>query len=135
MRKLLRVDPADAAPIWRQIEEGVRRLAASGALTGGSALPSVRDLARDLQVNPATVAKAYQKLTDSGLLAVRRGEGTFVCEKPPAMSRTERGKVLKEGATRYATLAVTVGAGREEAVQELASAWEDFSSTVKGGRP
>jgi GntR family transcriptional regulator len=135
MRKLLRVDPADVAPIWRQIEEGVRRLVASGALAPESPLPSVRDLAKDLQVNPATVAKAYQRLADSGLLAVRRGEGTYVCEKPPAMSHTERGRVLKEGASRYASLAVTVGAGREEAVEELESAWSDLGRTTRGGKP
>lgn len=135
MRKLLRVDPADAAPIWRQIEEGVRRLVASGALAGGSPLPSVRDLARDLQVNPATVAKAYQRLADSGLLAVRRGEGTFVSEKPPAMSRGERGRVLREGASRYASLALTVGAGRDEALQELDSAWTELGRAPRGGKP
>lgn len=135
MRKLLRVDPADAAPIWRQIEEGVRRLVASGALGGGSPLPSVRDLAKDLQVNPATVAKAYQRLADSGLVAVRRGEGTFVCDKPPAMSRGERGRVLREGACRYASLALTVGAVREEAMEELDSAWSELGRTSRGGRP
>ena len=83
MRRGLQVNPSDATPIWSQIEEGVRRLVASGALAAGSAVPSVRELARDLRVNPATVAKAYQRLTDAGVLSVRRGEGTFVAQTPP----------------------------------------------------
>src|SRR6202158_2738568 len=104
--RALRVDPTDSTPIWSQIEEGVRRLVASGALAAGSAVPSVRDLGRDLSVNPATVAKAYQKLTDAGLLAVKRGDGTYVAEKPPTMGKNERTRTLKDGATRYASLAI-----------------------------
>jgi GntR family transcriptional regulator len=113
------VDPRDAAPIWRQIEEGVRRLVSTGALAAGSAIPSVRDLARQLMVNPATVAKAYQRLADSGVLAVRRGEGTFVANGPPSMRRPERQRVLREAALRYAGVAATVGATAEETIGEL----------------
>src|SRR5215469_13941459 len=119
--RALRIDPADATPIWSQIEEGMRRLVASGALAPGAPVPSVRDLARDLSVNPATVAKAYQRLTEAGVLVVKRGEGTYVSDSPPTMGKSERAKTLKEGATRYASLAVTIGAGSEEAERELAS--------------
>ena len=86
----LRIDPSDATPIWSQIEEGLRRLVASGALAPRAVVPSVRDLAKELRVNPATVAKAFQRLTDAGVLTVRRGDGTYVADAPPAMSRTER---------------------------------------------
>ena len=82
MSRGLSVDPSDAVPLWKQIEENVRRLVASGALKPGSAMPSVRELARDLSINPATVAKGYQHLVDAGILAVKRGEGTFVAAKP-----------------------------------------------------
>ena len=63
---MLSVDPRDARPIWRQIEDGMRRLVASGALPVGTAVPSVRELARELRINPATVSKAYQRLTADG---------------------------------------------------------------------
>ena len=102
----------------------MRRLVAAGGLKPGAAVPSVRDLARDLRVNPATVAKAYQRLTDAGLLAVRRGEGTFVADEPPAMLKSERSRALRDGAIRYATTAVTLGASRSEAVGELEEAWK-----------
>ncbi len=134
MRPLLRVNPADATPIWRQIEEGARHLVASGQLAPGQAVPSVRDLARELRVNPATVSKAYQRLTDGGVLEVRRGEGTFVAQAPPAMKRAERPDALREGAVRYASLGVTLGAVREEAEQELGRAWTEMS-TKRGGQP
>ena len=132
MARSLRVDPSDATPIWSQIEEGVRRLVASGALAPGGAVPSVRELARDLRVNPATVAKAYQRLTDAGVLAVRRGEGTFVAETPPAMGRVERRRELSGGATRYAALAVTLGSTADEAAGELSSAWKRLVDGAKG---
>src|SRR5258706_3744672 len=118
----LRIDPRDARPIWRQIEEGVQHLVARGALPSGSAVPSVRDLARDHELSPATVFKAYQRLTDAGVLTVRRGEGTFVAATPPPISDAVRTDRLKEEAVRYASLAVTLGASREEAVTSLEAA-------------
>jgi GntR family transcriptional regulator len=119
MSRRLSVDPSDAVPLWKQIEENVRRLVASGALKPGSAMPSVRDLARDLSINPATVAKGYQHLVDAGILAVKRGEGTFVAEKPPSVPRGEREKELEGGALRYASLAVTLGVSNEVAVERV----------------
>src|SRR5262245_41234079 len=120
----LRIDPTDPTPIWSQIEEGMRRLVASGALKPGTPVPSVRDLARELRINPATVAKAYQRLADAGVFEVRRGDGTYVAEEPPSLPRAERTKQLREAASRYASLAVTLGITREEAEQALESAWQ-----------
>lgn len=119
MSRALSVDPSDAVPLWKQIEENVRRLVASGALRTGAALPSVRDLARDLSINPATVAKGYQRLVDAGILVVKRGEGTFVSEKPPSLPRGEREKELQNGALSYASLAVTLGVSNEDAVERV----------------
>ena len=122
----LRIDPRDARPIWRQIEEGVQHLVARGALAAGAPVPSVRDLARDLQINPATVSKAYQRLTDAGVLAVRRGEGTFVSDTPPPSSDSRRNGRLREEAVRYASLAVTLGAPREDALASFEAAWRSL---------
>ncbi|HEV8578178.1 MAG TPA: GntR family transcriptional regulator [Thermoanaerobaculia bacterium] len=131
MPPTLRIDPRDARPIWRQIEENVQHLVARGALPPGTLVPSVRDLARELQVNPATVSKAYQRLTDSGVLTVRRGEGTFVAEVPPPPWDTRRNGRLLEEAVRYASLAVTLGADREEALATFEAAWR----SLKDGSP
>ena len=128
------MDPTAATPIWSQIEEGVRRLVASGALAASGPVPSVRDLARELRVNPATVAKAYQRLTDAGLLTVRRGEGTFVAAAPPVLPRAERTRELRDGATRYASLAVTMGSTSDEAVAEVSAAWKRLADGGKGNK-
>ena len=130
----IRVDATLPTPLWSQIEEGVRHLVASGALRPGDALPSVRDLAREQRINPNTVAKAYQRLAEAGILETRRGEGTFVAERPPAMPAAEKARVLREGATRLATLATNLGATRAEAVQAVQAAWPDDDPAVKGGR-
>ena len=129
----LHVNPADAAPIWRQIELGVGHLVAAGALKPGAALPSVRDLARDLRVNPATVSKAYQRLVDSGLLQVRRGEGTFVAEQPRGARRAERKEALREAATRFAVVATNLLAPPEQAIDEIRAAMAVLESK-KGER-
>ncbi|HEX8152485.1 MAG TPA: GntR family transcriptional regulator [Thermoanaerobaculia bacterium] len=118
------IDPADAAPIWRQIEEGMRRMIALGTLTPGAAVPSVRDLAKSLQVNPNTVARAYQRLTDNGVFAVRRGEGTFVADVPAQLKKSERNETVRDAANRYARTAITVGASLEEATGELESSYD-----------
>ena len=126
MAPALRIDPRDPRPIWRQIEEGVEHLVARGYWPLGAVVPSVRDLAGDLQVNPATVSKAYQRLTDAGVLTVRRGEGTFVSETPPPTSDSRRNGRLREEALRYASLAATMGASREELLQTLEAAWSEL---------
>jgi len=131
---LLDIDPAAAAPIWRQIEDGVRRLVASGSLAPGAPVPSVRELARTLRVNPATVSKAYQLLTDAGLLTVRRGEGTFVAELAPADRAAERERLLEEGAQRFVEVARSMGATRTEAKRAVDAAWVEITEGGEGTR-
>jgi GntR family transcriptional regulator len=126
------VDPQDATPIWKQIEERIRRLVASRGLQPGSPIPSVRDLARELRINPATVVRAYQRLTEDGVLAVRRGEGTFVADAPPAMAKVEKTRLLREGALRYVSLAATMGASGAEVVGEVEEAWQSLGRTPRG---
>lgn len=130
----LKVDATLPVPIWSQIEDGVRHLVASRVLEPGDPLPSVRDLARDQRINPNTVAKAYQRLVDAGVLETRRGEGTFVAEKPPALPAGERDRVLREAASRYASFASTVGATRTDALGAVQAAWPDGPPVAKGGR-
>jgi GntR family transcriptional regulator len=118
------INPTDPAPIWRQIEEGVRRLIALGALQPGASVPSVRDLAKDLRVNPNTVARAYQRLAEGGVLSVKRGEGTYVADEPSQPKKAERNEALRDAATRYASTAIAVGSALDDAVEELGAAFE-----------
>ncbi|HKR66610.1 MAG TPA: GntR family transcriptional regulator [Thermoanaerobaculia bacterium] len=118
------INPSNAAPIWRQIEEGMRRMISLGTLAPGESVPSVRDLAQQLRVNPNTVARAYQRLTDAGVFAVRRGEGTFVSDAPSTLKKSERTETLREAAQRYAGTALAVAASLEEATTELENSFE-----------
>lgn len=121
---MFEINPSNAAPIWRQIEEGMRRMIALGSLRPGDSVPSVRDMAKSLRVNPNTVARAYQRLTDGGVFAVRRGEGTFVAEEPAQLKRSERNEALRDAAGRYAGTALAVGASVDEATRELESNYD-----------
>jgi GntR family transcriptional regulator len=128
----LDVDPTRADPIWRQIEDGVRRLAASGRLPTGTTVPSVRELAREHRINPATVAKAYRRLVDDGILEVRRGEGTFVADRSPASRRLDRKALLADGAGRFAALAHELGADLEESMDAIRHEWPEGVEDADG---
>lgn len=119
----IRIDASLPEPVWSQIEDGVRRLVATRVLEPGASIPSVRELARELRVNPATVSRAYQSLVTQGVLEVRRGDGTFVADAPPTIRHAERERLLREAATRYASVALTLGVAREEATREVAAVW------------
>lgn len=118
------INPSDAAPIWRQIEEGIRRTIALGSLGPGDAVPSVRELAQTLRVNPNTVARAYQRLTEAGVLVVRRGEGTYVADAPSHPKKSERHEKVRDAAMRYAGTALAAGASLSEMQSELETAHE-----------
>lgn len=69
----------DIEPIYWQLKERTIAMILDGTLAEGDALPSVRAVASDLQLNPITVSKSYQALVDEGLVEKRRGLGMFVC--------------------------------------------------------
>jgi GntR family transcriptional regulator len=77
-------------PIYRQIEDQIRRAIAGGQLMPGEQLPSVRALAEDLVINPNTVARAYADLARDGLLEAQKAKGVFVAESRPVYTKTER---------------------------------------------
>jgi GntR family transcriptional regulator len=70
----------DQTPIFRQLKEKVVELIMDGEVTEGEAVPSVRQVAADYQINPLTVSKAYQELVDGQILVKKRGLGMFVTE-------------------------------------------------------
>jgi GntR family transcriptional regulator len=131
---MFRIDVRDAVPVWKQIEEGVRRLVGAGVFRPGGAVPSVRDLAKELRVNPMTVSKAYQRLADGGVLEIRRGAGTFVASGPPPMSRGEKARTLRGAASRYVAVAMTLAVSKDEAKREVATAWDETMRSAGGER-
>jgi len=117
------IDPRSPNPLWGQIAARVRVAVASGELNPGEPLPSVRELARRLRVNPATVAQAYKELAREGFVETRHGSGTFVLEVPGHRRTEERRaragdlvrRMLEEGA-RLGISAVELGDAFEKEV-------------------
>ena len=79
---IVSVDPRDRTPIYAQLDRALRAAIATGRLTAGDQLPTVRQLAVDLSVNANTVARVYGELERAGILETRRGVGTFVSATP-----------------------------------------------------
>ncbi|MBU6200148.1 MAG: GntR family transcriptional regulator [Xanthomonadaceae bacterium] len=87
----------DNAPIYRQLRDRVVAMILDGVLKPGDALPSVRQVAADFQLNPITVSKGYQELVDENLVEKRRGLGMYVSEGArAALMKSERERFLRE---------------------------------------
>lgn len=87
----------DSTPIYRQLRDRVVAMILDGVLKQGDALPSVRQVAADFQINPITVSKAYQELVDENLVEKRRGLGMYVTEGARnALMKSERERFLSE---------------------------------------
>ena len=87
----------DSTPIYRQLRDRVVAMILDGVLKQGDALPSVRQVAADFQINPITVSKAYQELVDENLVEKRRGLGMYVTEGArSALMKSERDRFLTE---------------------------------------
>ena len=82
MGNVLTVDPRDSTPIYAQLDRGIRAAIATGRLRPGDQLPTVRQLAVDLQVNANTVARVYAELERSGVIETKRGVGSFITASP-----------------------------------------------------
>jgi GntR family transcriptional regulator len=87
----------DTTPIYLQLKERVVAMMLDGVLKPGDALPSVRQVAADFQLNPITVSRAYQELADEALVEKRRGLGMYVNEgAPEKLLASERERFLRE---------------------------------------
>src|SRR3712207_9331785 len=107
----VQLDEADGRPLYVQIMDAIRRALVRGTLRAEDPLPSVRELAAELVVNPRTVLQAYQELERQGVVYVRRGQGTFVAPGADG-GRDERNALARELARR-----VLIEADRKSVVQ------------------
>ena len=116
-----RIDPSAAEPIFEQLVASVKEDVATGQLGTGDQLPSVRELARELAINPNTVARAYERLEAEGVIVRRQGAGCFVTERRSTLSAKERGRRLSGSMRRLVTDAYHLGASAEEISAALAA--------------
>lgn len=92
----LRIDPHSGVPVYRQIRDQMTHLMASGTVRPGDRLPSIRELASQLTLNPATVAKAYAELENEGAVVSERGKGVFAREAASRHGARERETILRQ---------------------------------------
>ena len=85
-----KLDLASGVPVYRQIIDQVLRAVAAGALVGGVQLPTVRQVAVDLAINPNTVLRAYRELEIRGVIMTQQGIGTFVTPQKVELNQAER---------------------------------------------
>ena len=119
------LDDQSGVPVYRQIMDQVRGAIASGALRSGDQLPTVRQLAVDLSINPNTVVRAYRELELGGLLESNQGSGTFIRAQEFAGGEAERARQLAQIVTDCIARAGAAGF----TVQDVAEALNDMSAS------
>ena len=113
------ITPGSPQSIYRQITDQMRMLVASGKVQVGDAVPSVRQLAKDLVVNPNTVAKAYAELVRDGVLESQQGRGYFAAKRKSIFSKAERHRRLDEALDAAISEGVTLDFSPDEIVERL----------------
>jgi GntR family transcriptional regulator len=116
------LDMHSGVPVYRQIIDQVRGGLASGVLGAGDQLPTVRQLAVDLAINPNTVVRAYKELELSGLLETHQGTGTFISMQKLAGAEAEREKQLGQIVADAVSRAGAAGFTIDDLLKEL-RAW------------
>ena len=114
-----RLDLRSGVPVYRQLMDQVRAGMASGTLAAGDQLPTVRQLAVDLAINPNTVLRAYRELELGGLLETQQGTGTFITETKPRRDDVERQRQLNQLVGEFLARAGAAGFTVEELLKEL----------------
>ena len=119
---LVSIDPRDKTPIYTQLERGLRAAMATSRLRPGDQLPTVRQLAVQLQINANTVARVYSELERAGAIETRRGVGSFVtATAQTARPPKERDKRLRAFVTRMLAEAGSAGFSVEEIIDQLST--------------
>jgi GntR family transcriptional regulator len=124
---LLSVAPSSGLPIYRQLMDQIRALIASGRLESGELLPSVRQVAQQLQINPMTVSKAYSLLERDGIVELARGQGMRVRTPEPGGGLKQRQEALRPLLEQVAATAFQLKLSREQVVELLSRLMEEES--------
>lgn len=94
------IDPHSGLPVYRQLMDQTKHYIASGTLGAGDQLPSIRELATRLAVNPTTIVKAYNELQNEGIVEMKQGKGAFVAKGLPAKEipgrRVQVGRIARQ---------------------------------------
>jgi len=135
---LIRVDPRSNVPVFLQIVQEVKSAIARGGYAPGEMIPSVRQMAAQVLVNPNTVARAYRELERDGVLYTRRGLGVFVSDNAQELCRGDRRNDIHAQLANLAAEARRAGISNEEVRDRLERILRDgpgHPETSRGARP
>ena len=113
------IDLKSGVPFYRQVIDQVKGAIAAGLLEPGDRLPTVRQLAVDLSINPNTVSRAYTELELTGLVETQMGSGTFISQKTVSHDDVERRRMLDQLCQEFLSKASSYGFNLEEIVDNL----------------
>ena len=122
---MLQLDYRDARPIYAQIVDRFRERIIAGVLQCGDKLPSVRELACQLAINPNTIQRAYRELEMEGWIASVPGKGSFVCGAPSGPQREQL--ALLEAFDKVTKQLLSLGTSREELIARLREGGNDHA--------
>lgn len=128
----LQIDPHSGVPVYRQIMDQIKYHGASGLLKPGGQLPSIRELALSLSVNPTTIVKAYNELQHEGVIEMRHGKGAFLADAPH-MDDGQRRQVLQRLARQLAVEAVQMDAPTRLVVEVVTQEVEAMRAMIHNG--
>lgn len=114
-----RLDPGSGVPVYRQLIDQVMGGMAAGALAAGHQLPTVRQVAVDLSINPNTVVRAYRELEIRGVLETQQGTGTFISHQKVKRDDVERERQLMQLVTDFVARAGAAGFTIDDLLEQL----------------
>src|ERR1044071_8468386 len=120
-----RLDLQSGVPVYRQIIDQVMGGIAAGALAAGDQLPTVRQVAVDLAINPNTVVRAYRELEIRGALETQQGTGTFISSQKVKRDEVERQRQLNQLVSEFVSRAGAAGFSVAEVMEQIRERFED----------
>lgn len=130
----IRIDNASNRPVYQQIIDQIKRDIAMGRLIKDEKLPTVRQLAAQLAINPNTIAKAYRQLESEGIINTKPGSGAFIANLDSNLSRAVRKKLLSDELERIAVEAFHMQIDRQKLLELFNNAIEKLIVPSKKGQ-
>lgn len=130
----IRIDNTSNRPVYQQIIDQVKRDIALGRLIKDEKLPTVRQLARQLAINPNTIAKAYRQLESEGIITTKPGSGAFIANLDSSLSKAVRKRLLSEELERIAVEAFHMQIDRQTLLELFNNAIEKLNVPSRKGQ-
>jgi len=129
------INTHSGVPVYRQMIDQIKYYVASDALKAGDQLPSIRELAQSLAINPTTVVRVYTELEREGVIEMRHGKGAFVTDSGRRMTAAERDKTLRLLARQLAVEATQMGAPASQVLKVVREELADLQDAEEVGAP